>query len=74
MKISKNGIKWELRLLEVLKDHTCKNALEVARDTEYWAENGGEEDRQKFIEAIVRCQEGNGTAEDWDWLVDETQM
>lgn len=73
-KISKNGLKWNLRLLEVLKDHTIKNALEVARDTEYWAEGDNEESRQRFIEAIVRCQEGDGTAEDWNWLVDETQM
>lgn len=67
----------EQRLLEVLKIHTCKNALEVARDTEYWAEeNGGdgEDARQRFIEAIERCQEGNGTDEDWDWLIDETVM
>lgn len=68
------------RLLVILKEHTCKNALEVASDGEYWCwyeddEHGsGEEARDAFIEAIERCMSGEGTDEDWDWLVDQTQM
>lgn len=74
----------EGRLLAVLMEHTCKNALEVARDSEYWWDYYDREDehwqgsaeatQQAFIEAIDRCFEGMGTDADWDWLVAETQM
>lgn len=62
------------RLLEVLKRHTINNALEVARDVEYWYEGDGEDARQEFLGAIERCMDGNGTAEDWDWIIAETEM
>lgn len=68
------------RLLAILKEHTYKNALEVANDGEYWydyedEEHGsGEEARCAFIKAIERCVSGEGTDEDWDWLIDQTQM
>ena len=64
---------FDKKLLEVLKEHTIKNAIEVLRDGDYWQEHEGFT-REEFEEAIIRCQEGNGTAQDWNWLVEETEM
>ena len=63
----------EGRLLAVLMEHTCKNAVEVLADSDYWCEY--EDDEHGCGEdAIGRCMSGEGTDADWDWLVDMTQM
>ena len=70
----------EGRLLAILMEHTCKNAVEVLADSDYWCEyeddehGCGEDAKVAFEDAIGRCMNGEGTDADWDWLVDMTQM
>lgn len=70
----------EGRLLAILMEHTCKNAVEVLADSDYWCEyeddehGCGEDAKVAFEDAIDRCMNGEGTDADWDWLVDMTQM
>ena len=70
----------EGRLLAILMEHTCKNAVEVRADSDYWCEyeddehGCGEDAKTAFEDAIGRCMNGEGTDADWDWLVDMTQM
>ena len=70
---SKGIVARDYRLLEILKQHTVKNAIEVLTDDEYWEEHEGFS-KHEFEEAITRCQDGNGTDQDWDWLIEETEM
>ena len=62
----------DMRLLEVLKDHTCKNAREVAH--QIWKDGDEDGILDTLYQAIDRCEDGNGTDEDWDLLVDVTEM
>jgi hypothetical protein len=60
------------RLLEVLKAHTIKNAYEIAH--QLWKDGDEDGIREPLLEAIERCEAGNGTEEDWDLLVEQTEM
>ncbi len=62
----------KMRLLEILKEHTIKNAREIAVSID----KNGDEDGiyDKLMQAIVRCEDGNGTDSDWDLLVEQTEM
>lgn len=66
------GIKWERKLLAVLMEHTIKNAREVAHQIWKDGDEGG--CYEPLLEAIERCEAGNGTDEDWDLLVEQTEM
>lgn len=66
------GIKWERKLLGVLMEHTCKNAREVAH--QIWKDGDEDGIHDQLLEAIERCEAGNGTDEDWDLLVEQTEM
>lgn len=68
--------KEDAEVLAVLKTRTANNALEVARDTEFWHsdEDRGEELRQEFLGVIDKCWDGEGDKKDWEWLADETAM
>ena len=59
-------------LLMVLKRHTIKNAREIAH--QLWKDGDEDGIREPLLEAIERCQEGNGTEEDWDLLIEQTEM
>lgn len=72
MRISRKGINWDLKLLEILKAHTIKNAREVAH--QIWKDGDEEGYYQPLLEAIERCEAGNGTEEDWDLLIEQTEM
>lgn len=66
----------EKKLFEVLKDHTIKNAVEVAHQL-FDDEDSDEEvkeTRARLLEAIERCSTGEGNDEDWDLLVEQTEM
>ena len=60
------------KLLGILKQHTINNAREIAH--QIWKD--GDEDGlyDQLLEAIERCNEGNGTDEDWDLLIEQTEM
>ena len=60
------------RLLEVLKDHTCKNAREIAH--QIWKDGDEDGIYDMLVEAIERCESGIGTDADWDMLVEQTEM
>ena len=68
-----NMVAREHRLLTVLEQHIIKNAMVILESDEYWEEYEGF-NKQEFEEAITRCQDGNGTDQDWDWLIEETEM
>ncbi len=68
-----NMVAREHRLLTVLEQHIIKNAMVILESDEYWEEHEGF-NKQEFEEAITRCQDGNGTDQDWGWLIEETEM
>lgn len=60
------------RLLECLKALTIKNAREIAH--QLWKDGDEDGYREPLLEAIERCEAGNGTEEDWDLLIEQTEM
>lgn len=60
------------RLLEVLKDHTIKNAIEIAH--QIWKDGDEDGIHDELIAAIERCQSGGMDADDWNLLVEQTEF
>ena len=60
-------------ILAMVKQHIVKNAMVILESDEYWEEHEGF-NKHEFEEAITRCQDGNGTDQDWDWLIDIVYM
>ena len=62
----------DMRLFEILKDHTIKNAREIAHDI--WKDGDEDGIHDDLIAAINRCENGTGTDADWDMLIEQTEM
>lgn len=62
----------DMRLFEILKDHTIKNAREIAHDI--WKDGDEDGIYDDLIVAIARCEDGIGTDADWDMLIEQTEM
>lgn len=60
------------KLLRALKTLTIHNAKEVAH--RLWKDGDEDGMREPLLEAIERCETGNGTIEDWDLLIEQTEM
>ena len=52
----------DMRLFEILKDHTIKNAREIAHDI--WKDGDEDGIHDDLIAAINRCENGTGTDAD----------
>lgn len=52
----------DMRLFEILKDHTIKNAREIAHDI--WKDGDEDGIYDDLIAAIARCEDGVGTDAD----------
>ena len=52
----------DIRLFEILKDHTIKNAREIAHDI--WKDGDEDGIHDDLIAAINRCENGTGTDAD----------
>lgn len=66
----------DMRILEMLKDHTIKNARTAAhylwKECEGW--EGAAERSIALTAAIDRCESGKGTYEDWELLAEEVEL
>ena len=62
----------DMRLFEILKDHTIKNAREVAHGI--WKDEDEDGIYDNLMAAIARCEDGVGTDADWDMLIEQTEM